>query len=222
MPLEEDIVAWSATRPAWQRRILKRIATGDLPTGADYESLVDGLVAGESFEDVTFGLEELPQAAPGDPPVSLLSITEVEHVNALDSSEPLTVEPTGITLIYGNNGSGKSGYARVLRRISRARKQEEILTDVFRDTSVAKPKATLRVRVGDQEKTVAWPDEVAPELQRMLFYDEVCGAEYISNESPWSLMSTSPDCVVDGLLRLLAGQAARGERDWARAVNGRH
>ena len=177
MPLEEDIVAWSATRPAWQRSILRRIATGDLPAGADYEALVDGLVAGKSFEDVTFGLEELTQAAPGDTPVSLLSITEVEHVNALDS-----------------------GYARVLRRISRARKQEEILTDVFRDTSVAKPKASLKVQVGDQEKAVAWPDDVAPELQRMLFYDEICGAEYISTESEFPYRPSAL-FVMDGLIR---------------------
>lgn len=200
MPLEEEIVGWSATRPAWQRIILKRIATGDHPSDSDYEELVEGLVSGKTFEEVTFGLEELPRAALGDPPVSLLSITEIEHVNALDSSEPLTVAPTGITLIYGNNGSGKSGYARVLRRISRARKQEEIFTDVFRDTAVAKPKATLKVQIGDQEKTVAWPDEVAPELQRMLFYDEVCGWEYISTESEFPYRPSAL-FVMDGLIR---------------------
>ena len=200
MPLEEDIVAWSATRPAWQRSILKRIAKGDLPSDSDYGDLVEDLVTGTTLEDVTFGLEELPQAAPGDAPVSLVSITEMEHVNALDSSEPLTVEPTGITLIYGNNGSGKSGYARVLRRISRARKQEAILTDVFRDTSVAKPKATLKVRVGSQQKDVAWPDEVAAELQRMLFYDEVCGAAYISSESEFPYRPSAL-FVMDGLIQ---------------------
>lgn len=200
MPIEEEIVAWSATRPAWQRNILKRIATGDLPSLSDFEALVDDLVAGRSFEEVTFGLEELPQTTAGDPPVRLLSIGNVEHVNALESSEPLTLEPTGITLIYGNNGSGKSGYARVLRRISRARKQEEIHTDVFRDTAVAKPTATLRVQIAELERTVAWPEEVAPELQRVLFYDEVCGAEYISTDSEFPYRPSTL-FVMDGLIR---------------------
>jgi predicted ATPase len=43
----------------------------------------------------------------------------------------LTFEEAGLTIIFGDNGTGKSGYARLLKRITRARHQEEILSDVI-------------------------------------------------------------------------------------------
>jgi hypothetical protein len=121
MALEEQIVKWSETRPAWQRDVLRRVATGVALSGADYDQLIDDMLSGQQPDDVTFGLAELPQVAAEDPPVRLLSIAEPEHVNALASDQPLTFEACGLTIVYGDNGSGKSGYARLLKRITRAR-----------------------------------------------------------------------------------------------------
>ena len=45
MALEEQIVAWSKERPAWQRDVMRRTATGDLLSEDDYDRLVDGIVA---------------------------------------------------------------------------------------------------------------------------------------------------------------------------------
>ena len=96
--------------------------------------------------------------------------------------------------MYGDNGSGKSGYARLLKRITRARHQEDILTDVFRDTSLAKPTAVLSVRIGDAEQSLAWPESSRPELQRMLFYDAACGNAYIASESDFPVPALCPLC----------------------------
>ncbi len=119
MALEEQIVEWSATRPAWQRLVLRRVATGDALSNKGYDLLIDDIVANKHGQDVTFGLEDLPQTTAEDPPVRLVSIKKPEHVNALASEQPLTFEPNGLTIVYGDNGSGKSGYARLLKRITR-------------------------------------------------------------------------------------------------------
>lgn len=183
MALEEQIVEWSATRPGWQRYVLRRIAKGDPLSSRECDQLVEQIVAGERGRNVKFGLADLPRATAEDPPVRLLSISDPEHVNALRSAQPLTFGPSGLTIVYGDNGSGKSGYARLLKRITRARDQEVVQTDVFRDTALEKPTARLAVRIGDKGQTVSWPDASPPELQRMLFYDGACGNSYISAES---------------------------------------
>ena len=183
MALEEQIVEWSATRPAWQRRVLRRVAKGEPLSSRDFDRLVDKMVAGELGPDVKFGLGDLPRATAEHPPVRLLSISEPEHVNALRSDRPLTFGPSGLTIVYGDNGSGKSGYARLLKRITRARDQEVVQTDVFRDTAVERPTANLAVRIGDSDEPLRWPDLSPPELQRILFYDGACGNAYISTES---------------------------------------
>jgi hypothetical protein len=45
MPLEEQIVEWSRTRPAWQRVVLKRVAEGEVLTDQDYDQLVENMLA---------------------------------------------------------------------------------------------------------------------------------------------------------------------------------
>ena len=218
MALEEQIVEWSATRPAWQRLVLRRVATGDALSNKGYDLLIDDIVANKHGQDVTFGLEDLPQTTAEDPPVRLVSIKKPEHVNALASEQPLTFEPNGLTIVYGDNGSGKSGYARLLKRITRARDQEEILTDVFRDTSLEKPTANLAVRIGDKDELLTWPDSTPPELQRMLFYDGACGKIYIATESDFPYRPSAL-FVMDGLIK--ACVEVRTRIDARLAENGR-
>ena len=112
-----------------------RAACGERLSESDYDALVaDLLQARVAGKDVEFGLKHFPKLGAEEDSVSLVSIARPEHVNALASEQPLSFEPNGLTIIYGDNGSGKSGYARLLKRIARARHQEEILSDVFRDT----------------------------------------------------------------------------------------
>ena len=199
MALEELIVAWSQERPAWQREVMRRTATGHLFSDEDYDMLVNDIVASDSGRAVAFGLEHLPKAATDDPPVRLISIAKTQHVNALASDHPLTFEPNGLTIVYGDNGSGKSGYARLLKRITRARHQEEVHSDVFRDTAMDKPRANLLVRIGDRDETLTWPEPSRPELQRVHFYDGACREAYIATESDFPYRPSAL-VVMDGLI----------------------
>lgn len=208
MALEEQIVAWSRDRPHWQRKVLSQVAAGDIFADSDYDQLVENILASTSDPGVEFGLAQLPRAAPGDPPVRLVSIERPEHVNALASDEPLTFGANGLTIVYGDNASGKSGYARLLKRFTRSRHQEDVLSDVFRDTSLATPTAILTVRVGEDDRTFAWPESSAPELQRMLFYDAACGSAYISAESDFPYRPSAL-FVMDGLIEACVAVRSR-------------
>lgn len=199
MALEELIVAWSQERPAWQREVMRRVAAGEVLSDEDYDKLVEVIVAAKKLPAGQFALAQLPQAAPEDLPVCLAAIEKPEHVNALESKEPLTFEQQGLTIVYGDNGSGKSGYARLLKRITRARHKEDVLTDVFRDTALAQPTAALSIRIGDAEESLDWPESSRPELQRMLFYDAACGSAYIASESDFPYRPSAL-FVMDGLI----------------------
>jgi len=218
MALEELIVAWSKDRPAWQREVMRRVAAGDVLSDKDNDQLVEDIIAGKQLSELVFGLAQLPTAAPEDLPVRLLSIEKPEHVNALESKDPLTFEPGGLTIIYGDNASGKSGYARLLKRITRARQQEDVLSDVFRDTALAKPTAILTVRIGEEEEPLKWPESARPELQRMLFYDAACGIAYINAESDFPYRPSAL-FVMDGLIE--ACVAVRTRIDARLEKNGR-
>jgi len=172
VPIEEQIIEWSTSRPRWQRQVLKKVATGQSFSSIDYDGLLYTLLLPDPVLDFAFGLGHLPQTKAGDAPVTIVSIQELEHVNALTSEKPLTFDEKGLTIIYGDNGSGKSGYARLLKRITRSRhREQELLTDVFKDNSLVKPTATLAIRIGNNPATtIKWPDSNHPELKRMLFF----------------------------------------------------
>jgi energy-coupling factor transporter ATP-binding protein EcfA2 len=200
MALEEDIVAWSKDRPAWQREVMRRTAAGALFSEGEYDQLVEEILKSpDTIPGPAFGLEHLPKVTAEDSPVRIISIAKPKHVNALASDQPLTFEVKGLTIVYGDNGSGKSGYARLLKRIMRARHQEEVLSDVFRDTTLEKPTASLSVRIGDRDESLSWPDSTPRELKRMLFYDGACGSDYISTESDFPYRPTAL-AVMDGLI----------------------
>jgi energy-coupling factor transporter ATP-binding protein EcfA2 len=208
--LEEQIIEWSAARPPWQRAILKRVSIGHVLSDDDYDHMVDALVTSKEVGDANFGLEQLPHPKAGDLPIRLVSIAHPQHVNALASDNPQTFEETGLTIIYGDNASGKSGYARLLKRIARARHQEEVLSDVFQDTALVKPKAELAVRAGDDEMSLTWPESTPPELQRMLFYDKACGEAYVATESDF-LYRPSALFVMEGLIEACVAIRSRVE-----------
>nr|WP_292999924.1 AAA family ATPase [Nevskia sp.] len=82
----------------------------------------------------------------------------MRNVNALAPDQRLTLHRLGLTIIYGDNGSGKSGYARILKKVCRARmsgRTEEIAADIY-DVSPGTPSATIEYSVNGQNRTCAW------------------------------------------------------------------
>lgn len=124
-----EILTWSTERPAWQRDALRRIfSLGQL--GPDDIEEVVALCKGDR------GLSEAKRARPlteehlaikggGSDPVTIVSITHNHGVNALAPNQTLTFG-ANLTVVYGQNTAGKSGYTRILKRACRSRFTEEI------------------------------------------------------------------------------------------------
>lgn len=53
------------------------------------------------------------------PSISLVAIRDITNVNAL-AAGPITFAPDGLTVVYGDNASGKSGIARILKKAGRS------------------------------------------------------------------------------------------------------
>lgn len=151
-----NILTWSADCPGWQRDALRRVATqGDID-GAE----IDELVAICKGDSAAVSLEAVhlrdPNRDQGE--VYLRQVHGVRHVNALAPDQRLTLHRVGLTIIYGDNGSGKSGYARILKRACRARmatRGEEIIPDIY-EAQPGTPSATIEYAITGQNRTCAW------------------------------------------------------------------
>src|SRR5438309_619700 len=129
MTVVQDIYEWSLTRPLWQRDALRRLLQQSSLTRQDVEELAQfcrsevGLSAPSTTRVAPVALSEsdFGDAQSKTPGVRISSVRDTRHVNALAPDNALRLHANGVTVIYGDNGAGKSGYVRVLKKLCRAR-----------------------------------------------------------------------------------------------------
>lgn len=104
------------------------------------------------------------------PPLRLVRLSEVRGINALLTGAVL--EPNeGLTILYGENGTGKTGYSRVFKALADSRTADEILGDIEAESPIPQS-AQLEYRIGTEQQTLSWDGAhgVAP-FTRMSIFD---------------------------------------------------
>ena len=186
--INQDIFRWLTKRPTWQRNLFQRVVRNQAIDNSYIEQLVDLLVAGETVipETPTLTIDELPQGGDTKESIAICSVGDLQGVNALLGGQTLEFSPTGMTIVYGDNGSGKSGYARLLKKIVGARHHEKILSNVFTNERCAQS-AQINYRCGGTDQAVTWSTTFKDAtFGRVHFYDEACGNDYLQNETELS------------------------------------
>lgn len=204
MTAYDEVIAWATTRPWWQQQVLGRLANGEVLGEDDYEEIAESLFRDPPTPpDGGWFASAAPQTESKDEPVRLLSIKDVVNVNRLAADQELTFEPDGLTVVYGNNGSGKSGYARVIQSMVRTRHRADILPDVFADAPGQKSGKVTFV-VGQTELAASLGSPAQPTLGRVAFYDEHCGDTYLNAEAEISYRPSAVQ-LVDDLTEVCGG-----------------
>lgn len=177
-----DIIAWSREGPKWQRDALRRICAKDALDDLDFEELIV-LCKSKGKGSIALGTEHIPTADATTAVVNLNAIHTTENINALKPGERLTFDKVGLTVVYGDNGSGKSGYARILRKVCRARvapKDDKILPNIYAQTE--KPqKAVIDFSANGQNKSESWTSNITcdPLLSSVSVFDNRTANVYV-------------------------------------------
>ncbi|WP_281964745.1 AAA family ATPase [Serinicoccus marinus] len=182
MTLEQDLVTWFADRPDWQRDAVALFCANEVVTPDQISTIADHLIAGTYPVGSTITVEDIPGTSATGGPVTLKAISGVAGVNALLADQVLTFGPTGLTVIYGDNASGKSGYARLIREAVTARIKADLLGDVFAK-EISRPTGSFLYAVADVESSWHLGDISAQDLSGIRFYDEECGDAYVTAAS---------------------------------------
>ena len=154
----KDIVTWSRTRPDWQRDALRQLITSADASTIDVDRL-EAICIGDRT-DATYLSEAdvAPEATPGEA-VAISKLHSLAGVNALVPGQELDIAQNGITIIYGDNGSGKSGYCRVLKHACRSRDDKFQIHPNIDGPDGAVQSATIEFTVGDTARAEPWTPE---------------------------------------------------------------
>lgn len=112
----------------------------------------------------------------------LCSISDVEGVNALAPKKPLEFGKGNITIVYGNNGSGKSGYVRLLKHVCGARETGTLHRNVYTPGAAAQ-KACISFEQDGVPKTHTWSGQgICDDLNSVDIFDTSFGKVFVSSE----------------------------------------
>lgn len=187
MNVLQEILEWSQGRPMWQRDVLRRLVLNGELSDEDISSLTEicksahGLA--EQQETDPLAKEHMPDRAAGAVPVSLVSIFHHRGVNALAEDQTLNFA-SGLTVVYGDNGAGKTGYIRILKSACRARGQEHILGNVVSGTSPLAPVVAIKYKVGTEPEPREWVGTGGDDfVSRVSVFDTQCAAVYLTEKT---------------------------------------
>lgn len=190
-----EILTWSNERPVWQRDALRRIFEKGLLAEADVAELerlcrsvhnID-LSADAAISPASLADKHLPHDPGASESVSLVSIGNLNNVNRLPTSQimPLGKE-IGLTIIFGENGAGKSGYARVIKKACRARGLAPIIRpNAFALLDAGQASAEIVFRVGGANVPIQWQDGVStdPRLASVFVFDASSASHYVAEDN---------------------------------------
>ena len=152
-----SLTKWFSERPQWLQIAATRLLQQSVLSDKDVSELAtlcqqeaDGTLPKTTC---SFPASAFSQSAAGT--LRLCSISDVEGVNALAPKKPLEFGKGNITIVYGNNGSGKSGYVRLLKHVCGARETGTLHRNVYKP-SAAVQKACISFEQDGITKSHTW------------------------------------------------------------------
>ena len=210
-----EILSWSKELHEWQRDALRRLVLAAELDDADIEALTEICKSAHGLADeqkvVDLGKEHLPEKGTSAGRVNVHSIYHKRGVNALAENQTLNFGP-GLTVVYGDNAAGKSGYTRIFKSACRARGTEDILGNVLSGTQPLSPLVSIKYTVGDGSAQEWTGDEEDEFIARVSVFDRHSEAVYTTQKTDVAFRPFGLD-LFDRLSKTCAAVRARLERE---------
>lgn len=182
--VEEEVVDWLNDRPSWLKSLAKCvIENGDADSAFIHGVLSDQISKKVRSAPAKFKVSDLPTVSNVGTGMDLVKISNLLNVNALTDGGELSFGAAGLTVIYGDNGSGKSGFARLIKHAVGARHQQQILGNAFKSGISQPQSADIIFRAAGKELTFKWPGGSTSGFRQVRFFDEACGDHYLVNDT---------------------------------------
>lgn len=185
MPSQNDnLTTWFSGRPQWLRIAATRLLQQTELTDKDISEIAalcqqeaEGKLPKTTF---SFPASAFSQCAAGN--LRLCSISDVEGVNALAPKKPLEFGKGNITVVYGNTGSGKSGYVRLLKHVCGARNLGTLYRNVYKPGSTTQ-KACISFELDGTPKKHPWSGQgICEDLSNVNIFDTSFGKVFVSKD----------------------------------------
>lgn len=179
---------WLSDRPKWLQTAAARLIEERKHPDQDGIRALADLCHAEA--NGTTGVVFLP-VPPGffdgavvGSPFKLVGIDKVVGVNALKDNASLDFDHSDISVVFGMNGAGKSGFARLLKHACGARHKSDLLPNVFKAERVL-PACEITVSTGTGTFSYPWESgsESVRALRTVSVFDSLAAESYVDSNN---------------------------------------
>lgn len=173
---------WMAARDAWLQTAAADLLEHGKPNATRIAELADFCTMEEQKKG--FATKQLSPGTFSNSQTGkvlrLLGVRDLQGINALDPAARLDFGDADITIVYGPNGCGKSGFARLLKLATGSRKNTPILRDINSKAEVAQ-QAVFEIAENGNSSTQTWTALSGPlaKLKQVHVYDSVVARSYL-------------------------------------------
>ena len=194
MSILKEIVDWAVTQDDWKQDAVRRVIKGGNFSESDVFELSEfllhkyGYIESYSDESKIKPINKDEFSSPesfAKRKVVLKKMESLQNVNALNSDAKLQFAMDGLTIIYGENGTGKSGYVRILKKCCKARNIDNVFPNVFVESVKGASSAKLFYSVDTQDFEHKWTDDGSSieALEELVVFDNKCGKIQVTDKN---------------------------------------
>jgi len=194
----DKIIEWASTLPYWEQVALDYLLAGESIKEVQIDEIVDYLLEDADLIPRSLNRPKLCHLSQNAAPFNKTSeriwlkrIYNLTNINALVPNQVLEFGHN-LTVIFGANGSGKSGYARVIGSAAYTRGDRQVLPNVLLSSPAAgKLSADIDIEDSDGQITsISYViGESCPQLNSIYVFDSTSVRSHLTRENP---MSFSP------------------------------
>ena len=181
----DDIRQWLHKQSDWLQDAAERLLKQGTLNSADAKDLVARLKTADGQKVTAHRtFDSLAQASSVGSDLRLKSIGAVTGIEGLAPRRPLAFGQTNLTVVYGHNGSGKSSYARLLKKVTGKPRASDLKSNVFQVGPV-QGQCQFTYELAGESVSTQWVANAAPvgALRAVDIFDADEAAHYLSNES---------------------------------------
>ena len=192
MNIQKDIVNWLKNLKGWQTELAYRILTKEKIGEFDIAEIITMIKSNANFTDKVF--PSFMESA-NENRIRLLSIESIQNIESLAPRNPLKFEDgKNLIVIYGSNGSGKSGYTKIIKKISGKPRAQNLKPNIFTaETNAGKCLVKYSFNGTEQiEKEWSVNDAPISDLAGIDVFDTNTGNSYVEEAN---VTTYTPKCM---------------------------
>ena len=200
--LNSEIEQFAESLPYWAKYLSSKLLSGTVISDADIDTAYNLYL-----EDVGLNLTtEKPailincQNTSSDyfkKDLLLSSLQNLKGVNALVENQKIEF-CSQITILYGINGSGKTGYTRLLKKAFNSRSTEEILPNIHIVSVDSDVSAEISFTSNSETYSLSYPDHKEQnEFRQFSIFDNKCVNVHLTNKNQFEFRPAGLDFFAD-------------------------